>query len=49
MTNERAIFISHSSVDEYYGLALKNLLETLMPNQNFSSVRPFLFQRRMSE
>lgn len=35
MTNERSIFISHSSVDEYYGLALKNLLETLMPNQNF--------------
>lgn len=34
MTNNRSIFISHSTIDKDYGMALKNLLDLLMPKQN---------------
>lgn len=33
MANNRSIFISHSTVDKDYGMALKNLLVLLMPKQ----------------
>lgn len=34
MTNKRSVFISHSTMDKDYGMALKNLLDLLMPKQN---------------
>ena len=33
VTNNRSIFISHSTIDKDYGMALKDLLVSLMPKQ----------------